>query len=329
MFPNKQLEDYYQLCEKVLSFSKLSWWIIDLEDDSDIFYCNREMCKTFSLDQSTIQHSVSNFCSIYIDCKDSFTGEKLTKVIQGFDAYDQLKRGFIDEYCTRFPYVGSASGETLYFSSRTRTLLRDDAGNARLLLGIIEPELTGDELYKQATIDSLTGLKNRREFDSQLSFLINLAIRENHNISLVICDVDDFQQYSDLLGDECLVKISQSISDVCRRSSDITCRYGRDKFAVITYGNAYDALFLAHTLRERICALAIPHPAKDNAPVTVSIGYCSLIPDAESTPDKFIEWAEAALDQTKSNGGNACSEFKAIVPEERFAQAIFSYSHPS
>lgn len=328
MFPNKRVEDYYQLCEKALSFSELSWWIIDLEDDSDIFYCNREMCKTFSLDQSAIQHSVSNFCSVYIDCQDSVTEEKLAKVIQGFDAYDQLKRGSIDEYCTRLPYCDSASGETSYFSSRTRTLLRNDAGNASLLLGIIEPELTGDELYKQATVDSLTGLKNRQECDSQLSFLINLAIRENHNISLVMCDVDDFNQYSELLGydggDECLVKISQSISDVCRRSSDITCRYSRDKFAVITYGNAYDALFLAHTLRERICALAIPHPAKDNAPVTVSIGYCSLIPDADNTPSQLIEWAESALHRAKSNGGNACAEFKAVEPEERFAQAIFS-----
>lgn len=328
MFPNKHIEKYYQLCEETLSFSGFSWWIIDLEDDPDTFYCNREMCKTFSLDPSIIQHSVRKNHPIARDYYNNISTKKSAQAQHFFDGYNQLKKGIIDEYCNRFPYSQSVIGEASYFSSRVRALLRDDAGKARLLVGMIEPELTSSELYGRATVDSLTKLKSRPEFDSQLSFLTNLAIREKHNISLVICDVDDFKQYNDLLGhyagDECLVQIAQSISDVCKRSSDITCRYDKEKFAVITYGNAHDALFLAHTLRERICAMAIPHPAKNNAPMTVSVGYCSTIPDANCTPRKLIEWAETALYRAQNNGGNACAQFEVVEPKERFVPALFS-----
>lgn len=317
MFPNKRIEDYYQLCEKTLSFSKLSWWIIDLENDPNIFYCNREMCDLFSLDHNITQHSISETSPFSGDYNNRLATGNSAKVTQVFDGHAQLRKGIIDECYNRLPYYNSVAGETSYFSSRARVLAKDALGNAQLLVGIIEPEPSSAELYKQATVDSLTGLKNRRNFDSQLNFLMNLAIREKHYISLILCDIDDFTQYNDALGhyagDECIVKIAQSISDVCRRSSDIICRYGGETFAVITYGAAQDAFFLAESLRERVLAMAIPHPAKDNVPVTLSIGYCSIIPDEDSTSKTLIESADAALKQAKRNGRNVCAQFKEVV----------------
>ncbi|NEQ52934.1 MAG: GGDEF domain-containing protein [Leptolyngbya sp. SIO3F4] len=318
MFPNKRIENYYQLCNQALDFSNFSWWIIDLEEDPNVFYCNQVMCKIFSLDQAIIQHSVNEPGPVSENYNDNnIAARKSSKPKQIFDGCYQLKKGVIDEYYSRFPYYNSTIGETLYFSSRAKVLLKDDLGNAQLLIGIIEPALTSADLYEQATIDSLTGLKNRREFDSQLSFLMNLAIRERHCISLIMWDIDEFKQYNDLLGhsagDKCLIKIAQSISDACRRSSDIVCRYGGGKFAVITYGAAQDAFFLAESLRERVFAMDIPHPAKSKAPVTLSVGYCSIIPDADSTPKQLIECAETALNQAKSNGKNACAQFREPV----------------
>ncbi|MBX2863910.1 MAG: GGDEF domain-containing protein [Leptolyngbyaceae cyanobacterium MAG.088] len=317
MFSNKRIEDYYQLCEKTLNFSKLSWWIIDLEDDPNVFYCNREMCETFSLDPNIIQHAVSETCPIPGNHNNHIGVSDSVRAKQAFDEYEQLKRGVIDEYHNCFCYYNSVIGETLSFSSRVRPLLKDGSGNVQLLVGIIEPELSSAELYEKATVDKLTGLKNHREFDAQLSFLMNLAIRENHHISLIMWDIDGFKQYNQLLGhaagDQCLIQIAQSVSDLCRRSSDIVCRYGKEKFAVITYGDAKDAFFLAETLRARIFSMAIPHPGKDNTPVTLSVGYCSILPDEESTPEKLIEYAEAALYQAKIDERNDDVQFKESV----------------
>ena len=129
-----------------------------------------------------------------------------------------------------------------------------------------------------------------------------------------MCDVDHFKQYNDLLGhyagDECLIQIARSISDICVRSSNIACRYGGEEFSVIMYGGDNDASFLAESIRKAIYTLGISHPALNDLPVTLSIGYHSMLPDSESTPRKLIEYADMALYEAKRNGGNTCVQFK-------------------
>jgi len=313
MFPNKRVEKYYQLCEKILNFSQLSWWIIDLEDNPNIFYCNQTMCKTFSLDHNIIQHSVNQTCPIAGDYNTNVAIKCSEKARQIFDEYSKLRTGTIEEYNNRFPYYDSSSAETKYFSSRARALTKDEFGNSALLIGIIEYETVSEKLYEQAKTDSLTGLSNRREFDSQLDFLIKLAKREKRFVSLIMCDVDHFKQFNDLLGhyagDECLIQIAHSISNVCERSSNLAFRYGGEEFSVIVYGDDKEAAFLAESIRKKVYEMAIPHPAQNNSPVTLSLGYYSLEPDLQSTSRKLIEYADAALYEAKMNGRNRCVQF--------------------
>lgn len=274
------------------------------------------MCKTFSLDDTINRHSVLKTCPIAGDYNNNIAIKSSKKAKKVFEEYHQLREGKLDEYSNSFPYHDPNSDETIYFSSRARALLKNEYGASTLLIGIIERESVSDELYKQAKTDSLTGLNNRREFDSQIEFLINLAKREKRHISLIMCDVDHFKQYNDLLGhyagDECLVQIARSISDVCFRSSDVVFRYGGEEFCVILYGNDKDEAFcLAESIRKEIYTKAIPHPAHNNTPVTISIGYCSIIPDSKSTPRKLIECADMALYEAKRNGKNSSVFFKA------------------
>ncbi|PCK07528.1 MAG: GGDEF domain-containing protein [Alteromonadaceae bacterium] len=317
MFPNKRIEEFYRLYERLLNFSDLSWWIIDLEDDPNIFYCNNTMCKIFSLDASVIHHSVSETCPIAGDYNTNVAMQSLVKAKQIFNEYHQLRRGEIEEYSNSFPYFNSKSEETLYFSSRARALVKDQSGNAILLFGIIEPETISNELYKRAKTDSLTGINNRREFDFQLEFLINLALRKKTPLSLIICDIDHFKQYNDKLGhyagDECLIQVARSISNTCVRSTDIPCRYGGEEFSIIVYGDEMSAFNLAEAIRAEVYNMAIPHPAKDNYPVTLSVGFCTLIPDSETKPKRLIEQADAALFKAKHNGRNNCVRFQEEV----------------
>lgn len=315
MFPNKQTEKYYLLCDELLSFESLSWWIIDLEDDPNIFYCNKAMCKTFSLDETIIKHSVSDTCPIAGDYNTNVAIKSSAKASHIFDEYHQLRKGIIHEYNNTFPYYNDALNEVLYFSSRAKVLVKGASGKATLLFGIIEPEKVSAELYKMSKTDSLTGLTNRREFDDKLEFLTNLAGREKHHISLIMCDIDYFKQYNDSLGhyagDECLIRVAQSISNTCRRTTEVVCRYGGEEFAIIVYNDINQASYIAEAIRKQVYTMGIPHPARDNKAVTLSIGYCSMIPSANSSNKKLIEAADEALYEAKSSGRNVCVQYKS------------------
>ncbi len=317
MFPNKRIEEYYVLYSELLNFSNLSWWIIDLENNPDIFYCNKVMCNAFSLDENIIQHSVSKTCPIAGDYNTNVAIKSTDKAKKIFSEYNQLKMGNIEEYSNTFPYFSKSLDNKLYFSSRAKALLKDELGNAVILFGIIEPELISAELFIEAKTDSLTGLNNRREFDSQLTFLMNLANREQHYISLILCDVDNFKKYNDTLGhyagDECLMNIATSILKMCSRNTDIACRYGGEEFAIIFYGDKNEASLLAEAIRLEVHSMAIAHPAQNNEPVTISVGYTSIIPDSASNPKTLIECADKALYQAKSNGKNICVGFQGKV----------------
>ncbi|USD67376.1 diguanylate cyclase [Vibrio sp. SCSIO 43136] len=321
IFPNARIEKYYQQCNELLSFSGLSWWIIDLEEDPDTFYCNRTMCDTFDLDNGLLGHSVSKTCPIAGDFNKFIAIKNTTRAQKVFSDFKALKDNTLSEYQNRFPYYDEAKDKILYFTSCAKALDRNEEGKATLLFGIIEPETVSEILYRQALYDSLTGLRNRREFDNQLQFLINLAKRERKVISLIFCDIDHFKQYNDELGhyagDECLKKIARSLEKTCCRETDIVCRYGGEEFAVIIYGEDKSVSALAESIRIGVSDLAIPHPSPNVDIVTVSAGFTSLVPNDSTSSRILIEKADCGLYQAKTNGRNqtidcTCTEAEII-----------------
>lgn len=308
MFPNSRIEKYYQQCDELLNFSGLSWWIIDLEDDPDTFYCNRTMCDTFNLNPASTAHSVSKTCPIAGDYNKYISIKNTAKAQKVFNDYQNLKDNTLNEYRNRFPYYDEVQDKVLHFTSQAKALVRNEHGQATLLFGMIEPETVSETLYKQALYDGLTGLRNRREFDNQLEFMISLAKRERRCISLILCDIDHFKQYNDTLGhyagDECLKKIAQSLEKACYRETDIVCRYGGEEFAIIIYGEDRSISALAEGIRIGVADLAISHPSPDIDIVTISAGFVSLIPDETITPKSLIEKADCGLYLAKSKGRN-------------------------
>lgn len=315
MMLSERIAYFYKMYTELLNFKNLSWWLIDLKDDPNIFYCNDIMCKTFNLDEDVVQHSVKNTCPIAGDFNNNVAISNSEKAKQIFNEYHQLKQGYIDEYKNSFPYFDSRSETTEYFTSRAKALVKDELGNAEVLFGIIEPQNISAELYKQSRTDSLTGLFNRREFDSQLSFLLKLASREQHEISLIICDIDHFKQYNDnaghYAGDECIVKIARCISSVCVRPTDIACRYGGEEFAIILYASDSEANFLAESIRKEVLNKSLPHPSRVGESVTISAGYFTLVPDSTTTPRTLIENADKALYKAKQSGRNSCVKYES------------------
>jgi two-component system, sensor histidine kinase LadS len=84
---------------------------------------------------------------------------------------------------------------------------------------------------------SLTGIANRRHFDSILQQEWQRAQRLDHPLALAILDVDWFKPYNDHYGhpagDVCLRQIAQALAATVCRSSDLVTRYGGEAFVFI------------------------------------------------------------------------------------------------
>ncbi|OCK55674.1 sensor domain-containing diguanylate cyclase [Bradyrhizobium sp. LMTR 3] len=161
-----------------------------------------------------------------------------------------------------------------------------------------------EKLEELATTDALTGLKNRRKFDSEIDLEWRRATRNQTPVAVLMIDADHFKSYNDTFGhqagDQVLVGIAICISDSVGRAGDCPARYGGEEFAVLLPGlSAVEALTVAETIR-----LKVEQWAEDPGVTTVSIGVASLTPTAAIDWSYLIEAADKALYAAKANGRN-------------------------
>jgi diguanylate cyclase (GGDEF)-like protein len=160
-----------------------------------------------------------------------------------------------------------------------------------------------ERLEELATTDALTGLKNRRKFDTEIDLEWRRAARNGTPVALLMLDADHFKSYNDTwghqAGDQVLVGIAICVSDSVRRAGDCAARFGGEEFAVLLPGlSNIEAFRVAETIR-----LKVEHWSED--PVsTVSIGVASMIPSASLDWSDLIEAADKALYAAKANGRN-------------------------
>ena len=166
------------------------------------------------------------------------------------------------------------------------------------------------ELKRLSSMDGLTGLANRREFDTTLKQEWQRATRTELPLSLLFADIDYFKRYNDSYGhqagDDCLKKIADSLQHTVHRPADLVSRYGGEEFVMIlpdtTSGGA---LAVAEKVLAHIADLNIPHKHSDAVDhVTLSIGVATLCPEEGSSPDELVEAADKALYKAKENGRN-------------------------
>jgi diguanylate cyclase (GGDEF)-like protein len=163
-------------------------------------------------------------------------------------------------------------------------------------------ELERAVIQRQAETDQLTGIYNRRYFESSLDQEIERARRYGSQLSLLIIDVDNFKLLNDrhghLVGDRLLYQLTRECES-CLRAPDVFCRYGGDEFVIIapeTPGPA--AVALARRMRQKIGAMGL-----DSFPGTVAISVGIAVWEENfKTKDDIIAAADSALYQAKSAG---------------------------
>jgi diguanylate cyclase (GGDEF)-like protein len=163
-------------------------------------------------------------------------------------------------------------------------------------------------LERQARIDGLTGLFNRRHFDEQIEREILRHRRQQLPLALAFIDIDCFKGYNDHYGhpqgDACLSAVARLIALACQRPDEVVARYGGEEFVVLL---PYTALPAATEHAQRLCQAvrdaALPHAASHVGPqVSISVGVVAAVPDADMAAAQLLARADAALYRAKAGG---------------------------
>jgi len=172
-------------------------------------------------------------------------------------------------------------------------------------------------IQKQATIDSLTGIPNRRVFSERIITEFKHHLRDKQPLSIIMCDIDCFKQFNDtyghLAGDQCLTTVAQIIQNSLKRPVDFCARYGGEEFIILLPETDKEgAKYFAEMIRQKIEALKIPNEnAMPKQIVTISLGVASV---TESAPlpsyEKLINRADKALYMAKEQGRNQVQVFR-------------------
>ncbi|HAT7768513.1 TPA: diguanylate cyclase [Legionella pneumophila] len=174
-----------------------------------------------------------------------------------------------------------------------------------------EKELLISELKVMTITDSLTGLYNRRYFDTLFPQEFNRARRNQYFLSLVSIDADNFKLINDNLGhpfgDKVLISIADLLKKIFRRSNDILFRLGGDEFAIIIANQPIkDTISICQAIKN-------PFKTENNygsneqllmSHVTLSIGIVYIHFESSASVEHAITVADKALYQAKKNGKN-------------------------
>jgi diguanylate cyclase (GGDEF)-like protein len=182
-------------------------------------------------------------------------------------------------------------------------------------LGQRERELvaTNDRLTVIASIDMLSGLANRRGFQSRLDFEWMKAQQYDSELSLLMIDVDHFKLFNDTYGhpegDACLSRLGETLAAISAETMGFAGRYGGEEFCLLLPNTDVSrALEIGEAVRTAVQDLAMPHCTSTHQTVTVSVGVACTEPNDTQRPGDLIEAADAALYAAKHRGRNAVVE---------------------
>ena len=231
---------------------------------------------------------------------DDLRGRSVLEFV-GQEAYDRVR-----------PYLEAAlSGERVSYEDdiplpdgTTRTLHgdylphRDARGRVRGLYAIVR-DITD---HRDAKIDYLTGLLNRREFEAQGGRLLSVAQRYQHDLVLVMGDIDHFKAVNDDLGHLVGDTVLQGVANTLRadlRAADLAGRWGGEEFVLVLPETAAEEAF---KLVERLRGTIGAREFVPGRPITMSFGLAAAGPG--DSLHSLQARADEALYRAKHGGRN-------------------------
>ncbi len=184
--------------------------------------------------------------------------------------------------------------------------------NCAFVRDISERKALQAELERQARIDYLTGIANRRYFMEQGEAELARSNRYGNPLSILMLDIDHFKAVNDTYGheagDKALGTLGHILVEVLREI-DVPGRMGGEEFAILLPETSHDkALDVAERLRAVIADSTILLESGQDLRFTVSIGVATLT-DKSSNVSSLLNLADKALYQAKNTGRNKVCSF--------------------
>lgn len=179
---------------------------------------------------------------------------------------------------------------------------------------VLEGQVASEEkeLRRRADFDVLTGLYSRRRFDELIDEEIERASRYEHDLSLMMLDIDHFKLINDTHGHQAGDKIIAGIGEAMlnsKRSVDKACRYGGEEFVLILPETSLEqATVFAERLRQTIQKTKFESEVTGGQ-ITVSIGVAELKSCSAHTALHLVHAADTALYEAKESGRNCVRRY--------------------
>jgi len=162
------------------------------------------------------------------------------------------------------------------------------------------------ELENLTNTDPLTGIKNRRYFESQLQQYTKMSQRTGKKLVVIMIDIDHFKKINDTYGhqcgDRCLQLVAATISESVQRDSDFTARYGGEEFAIVLLAtDRRGGLKVAERIRKAVQQMEIPI-TEDGSMIRLTIS--AGIGEGNLDGYEIVAAADKALYVAKQNGRN-------------------------
>ncbi|MEL7497714.1 MAG: diguanylate cyclase [Planctomycetota bacterium] len=166
------------------------------------------------------------------------------------------------------------------------------------------------ELTREANIDPLTALKNRRSYDRDASKAIELATANETPFGILILDIDYFKiindSYGHAVGDEVLKKVGQMIRN-CLREDDSAYRIGGEEFVLLLANCTFrQSVAVSERIRSTIETTPIELEDGEFIYITVSVGVSWSKDAGDRKLEEYFEKADKLLYEAKNSGRNQC-----------------------
>ena len=166
------------------------------------------------------------------------------------------------------------------------------------------------KILQYATIDALTNLNNRRQFELRLGQEIATTKRQNNPLCAMMIDIDFFKKVNDTYGHASGDAVLRGVAGIIKsalRESDIPSRYGGEEFAILLpYTHIEEAKIVGERLRKKVESTPIPINVEDvdvsSINVTISMGLAEF--NTTETGEELFERADKALYEAKTGGRN-------------------------
>ena len=178
-----------------------------------------------------------------------------------------------------------------------------EAMEEKVRLRTLELEAANRALDLQARTDALTGLLNRRGFETQMAFAVALARRSSRPLSLITVDVDHFKRVNDTYGheagDEVLRRLARTLESRLR-GSDVVARLGGEEFVALLPDTDLNG---AQSIAQALVTAMAEQQDPVVGTITVSAGVATMR-GAEDNGAAMLRRGDAALYEAKGQGRN-------------------------